>query len=117
MNGLCPISTLTRCISGLMRLNSLCGLEAWPCEPSLLIRAIVGVMGSVLPELGVVLPPIEIFAVDNDTVFSALTRCCLGVVEPAIEGVAGGMVAAVHVSVTGHSSDLILVTLELLLLL
>ena len=72
-------------------------------------------MGSVFDELGPVTDPDEAavrFPVVRLTVFSVLIRC-LGDEDPpppAKLGVAGGMVAAVHVSVTGHSSDLILVT-------
>ena len=72
-------------------------------------------MGSVFDELG---PPVTDpdeavrFPVVKLTVFSVFILC-LGDEEPPLpakEGVAGGMVAAVHVSVTGHSSDLIFVT-------
>ena len=107
LKGECPISTLTLCISGLIRVEELWNSVEWPplAESGLvsrLIRAIVGVMGSVLAAVGV--EAIKPLAVLRLTVFSALTRCLwLGV-----EGVAGGRVAAVHVSVTGHNSDLIL---------
>ena len=68
-------------------------------------------MGSVFDELGVAGDEGK-FPVVKLTVFSVFIRC-LGDEEPpppAKVGVAGGMVAAVHVSVTGHSSDLIFVT-------
>ena len=74
-------------------------------------------MGSVFDELG---PPVTDpdeavrFPVVKLTVFSVFILC-LGEEDPpppdpAKLGVAGGIVAAVHVSVTGQSSDLILVT-------
>ena len=74
-------------------------------------------MGSVFDELGPVTDPDEAtvrFPVVRLTVFSVFILC-LGDEDPpppppAKLGVAGGMVAAVQVSVTGHSSDLILVT-------
>ena len=66
-------------------------------------------MGNVLAVLGVVTPLLLTFimeaAVLRQTVFSALTRC----LEVGVEGVAGGMVAAVQVSVTGQSSDFIFI--------
>ena len=82
--------------------------------PSFLIRAIVGVMGMDLPDVGpVVVGNIPLEATLRLTVFSVLTRCLLlGVPPPppAMEGVAAGSVAAVQVSVTGQSSDFTLVT-------
>ena len=60
------------------------------------------------PELGVLGNIPLVGALDKLTVFSALTLCLLLCV--AVEGVAGGKVAAVHVSVTGHNSDFTLVT-------
>ena len=72
----------------------------------------VGVMGMDLPDVGVVVGNIPLEATLRLTVFSVLTRCLLlGVPPPpAIEGVVGGNVAAVQVSVTGQSSDFTLVT-------
>ena len=71
-------------------------------------------MGMDLPDVGVFVDNIPLEATLRLTVFSVLTRCLLlGVPPPpppAIEGVAGGNVAAVHVSVTGQSSDFTLVT-------
>ena len=72
-------------------------------------------MGSVFDELGPVTDPDEAvrFPVVRLMVFSVFILC-LGDEDPppppAKLGVAGGIVAAVHVSVTGQSSDLILVT-------
>ena len=70
-------------------------------------------MGMDLPDVGVFVDNIPLEATLRLTVFSVLTRCLLlGVPPPppAIDGVAGGNVAAVHVSVTGQSSDFTLVT-------
>lgn len=70
---------------------------------SCLMRAKVGVIGSVLA------PPGGVAVLLMLNVFSVLILCWWLLPE-GVEGVAGGRVAAVHVSVTLQSSDLILVT-------
>ena len=55
-------------------------------------------MGWVLPDVGVVGNIPLVSALFKVTVFSALTRILL-LADPAVEGVAGGKVAAVQVSV------------------
>ena len=103
-------------MSGLIRVVDNSGCDGtWP-RPSFLILAIVGMMGWDLPEVGVLgNNPALLRALFRVTVFSALTRILL-FPDPAEEGVAGGRVAAVHVSVTGHNSDFTLVTPMLVLM-
>ncbi len=115
-----PISTLTLWRSGEIRLAAVNWWAWWSCRWWLFfIRAKVGVIGMVfvpLLKVGAVVGValwwcglLPLAAANGEeawprlTVFSAFTRClcCEG-------GVAGGIVAAVHVSVTGQSSDLIL---------
>lgn len=122
MPGDVPISTLTLCMSGEMRLLTMAEDEQLLGEaelrPSDLMRARVGVMGRVLATEGMRWEALK-GTEGRDSGVICLFSCCCWFCRSALdlcddleleEAVALGMVAAVHVSVTGNSSDLTLVT-------